>query len=227
MKVRKIIVSIVTCLSLALTARAATDTNILDWNFSHAGNPVSPDTEHSILPPGSTALATFLGPADYYFGNAFNDPTHYGSPTGVWDMYGTLNLSLDRTSLAPVDYILQITQFVDNSGFLPGTVSMQNAQHTLLDPLYLGRTVVVPRTGSMFGVWVMDTYEWTSVELFPNDITLSIGPGVGSGELLLDNIRLTVAGNLVVIPEPSCALIGMVGLVALGIRSRFRYSARV
>jgi len=212
MKFSKVITGVATFVLLACVAKAA-ETNRFVFPWSNSDNPASPDPILSLDPSGATARATLVGSDDYYFGNAFNDAAHYGTPTGIWDVYGSVNITLDRTSVTPVDFIIQITQFYNPSGFLPGTVSLSIPGST-----YVGRTVDIPKTGSMFGAWVTDTYQWSQATLFPTFFNLTISPGTGNGELLLDKVTLETHGTLGV-PEPSCSLLALVGLMTLGIRS--------
>jgi hypothetical protein len=89
-----------------------------------------------------------------------------------------------------VDYTLVLTQFVDEGTFFPGTVifSITNAQ-------FVGRTTVEPQTGIMVGSWVADTYQWSALSL-AGPILLGISPGAGSGQLLFDEVKLSIVGDL-------------------------------
>ena len=104
----------VMCLLLALSGRAATQTNTFDWQFSNFGSTNIPPTT-AVDPAGGTPEAAVFGaPATYYHLTGPLGPTGpFGSPTGLWDIGGSgqLQLTLDRTSASPVDYTVVITLF--------------------------------------------------------------------------------------------------------------------
>jgi hypothetical protein len=218
MKPKRIIITLAACLSLAVTAQAVT-TNVLDWTFSIAGNPVAPNLPTTINPSGGNPQATIFGNINtYFFGSAANQPSLYGSPTGIWDIEGSaghMTLSLNLTGAQKVvGYNVQIYQFADEGrAFYPGnlTLSPSGAQ-------FVSESVYVPQSGSMIGAWYLDTYSWNSV-VPSSSLSLDIAPGAGSSAMLFDEVKLTV---LVDVPEPSSGLIAMVGLLAYGVRSWLR-----
>jgi hypothetical protein len=217
MKPKPIITSIALFLLLALTGQAQT-TNILDWTFSTSANPSAPDTATSINPSGGDPEATFTGNNNTYFVGT-GPQGLYGSPTGLWDVEnnGQLALTLNLSAVGTVNYTLQVWQFADSSRSLyPGTLTLLPA-----GAQFVSESVYVPQTGTMIGSWYEDTYSWSDVALNPS-VTLDITPGTGSVALLFDQVQLTIVGDLVPVPEPSCGLIALAGLAAFGMISWFR-----
>jgi hypothetical protein len=214
MKLKTIIVGVVACLSLAVAAQAATTTNILDWTFSTSANPSAPDAATSINPDGGNPEATFTGNNNtYYFGAGPQGVT--GSPTGLWDMEnGQLQLSLDLAAVGTVAYTLQIWQFADaGRSIYPGAVSFSPSGGQ-----FVSETVYVPQSGNMIGSWYEDTYSWSGVALDPS-VSLDITASPVTGAVLFDQVQLTVVGDLVPVPEPSCGLMTLAGLLAFGMIS--------
>jgi len=218
MRLNKSILSLVPCVLVALSGQAQT-TNILDWQFSTADNPAAPTPETTINPDGGTPLATFTGSGAGGSGvnYAFFSRQGAGPPTGTWEIdFGQLQLTMDRGAVGPVSYTLQVFQFVDNTrSFFPGalTLSPSGAQ-------FVSENVYVPQSGDMLGAWYVDTYSWSAVTLNPS-ISLGI-TGTGGSPLLLDEVKLTIVGNLTGVPEPGTAMIAVVGLLAFGVRSWLR-----
>jgi hypothetical protein len=218
MKLNSILASLAACLSLGISAQAASpSTNVLDWTFSVAGNPAAPNAATTLNPSGGNPQATIFGNNNtYFFGTG---PLGlYGSPTGLWDVEGGhVTLTLDLLAQPPgANYTLQIYQFADEGrSFYPGTLTLSP-----VGAQFVSESVYVPQSGNMIGAWYVDTYSWTSVITTPR-ITLDIAPGAGSPALLLDELKLTVVGTLIA-PEPGCGLIAALGLVTLGIRSWLR-----
>jgi hypothetical protein len=216
MKLNKAILSVAACGLLALTGQAAT-TNIIDWQFSVAGNPASPTAGTTVNPDGGNPLATFSGANNtYFFGSGPSGL--YGSPTGLWDVEdGSLQLTLDLGGVGTAQYILEVFQFADSGrSFYPGTLTLspEGAQ-------FVSESVYVPQSGSMIGSWYEDTYSWSAVNL-TSGITLNISGATPNTGILFDEVRLTVIGNLGPVPEPSSSLITAVGLLAFGFRSWLR-----
>lgn len=218
MKLNKIIISLVACLSVVLAGQAAT-TNILDWTFSTAPtisgtNQLSTPNPGTSTTPGDNPLATFIGAnATWYFslGSAF------GPPTGLWDMEGGAytHLSLDLAAAGPVTYTLQIWQFADQfRSFYPGALNLPTSW-------FVNESVAVPQSGGMSGSWYEDTYSWSDNNANPV-LSLDIKPGAQFGSLIFDEVRLTIVGELGPVPEPSCGLIMVAGLLGIGIRSWLR-----
>jgi hypothetical protein len=215
MRFNTAIISLVSCLSFALAGQAQT-TNILDWQFSGL-NPDAPTADTTINPDDGTPLATFSGSSINY---SFFPRDGAGSPTGTWEIdFGQLQLTMDRSAVGPVSYTLQVFQFVDSGRqFFPGALSLSPAG-VQLGP----ESVYVPQSGDMTGSWFVSTFSWSAVTLNPS-ITLGI-TGAGGSPILLDEVRLTIVGNLTLVPEPSSSLITVAGLLAFGLRSWLRRKA--
>jgi hypothetical protein len=149
---------------------------------------------------------------------------------GTWEIdFGQLQLTMDRGAVGPVSYTLEVFQFVDSSGsFLPGNLSLMPTPDAgfLPDGITskpVSSTVYVPQTSGMIGSWYDNTYSWSAVTLNPS-IVLDIS-GAGGSPILLDEVKLTIVGNLTSVPEPSCGLITAAGLLAFGLRSWLRRRA--
>ena len=78
----------------------------------------------------------------------------------------------------------------------------------------------MPQTAGMVGAWYEDTYSWSAVTLNPS-IILGVSGASGS-PILLDEVKLTIVGNLTSVPEPGCGVIAAAGLLAFGLRSWLR-----
>ena len=139
---------------------------------------------------------------------------------GTWEIdFGQLQLTMNRGAVGPVSYTLEVFQFVDSSGsFFPGNLSLTPAGAQLVSS-----SVYVPQTSGMIGSWYDNTYSWSAVTLSPS-IVLDIS-GAGGNPILLDEVKLTIVGNLTAVPEPSCGLIAAAGLLAFGLRSWLRRRA--
>ena len=130
---------------------------------------------------------------------------------------GQLQLSLDRAAVGTVAYTLQVWQFVDSGrSFYPGALSF-SPSGAQVGP----ETVYVPQSGTMIGSWYETTYSWSDVTLDPS-ISLDITASPVSGAVLFDEVRLTVVGDLVPVPEPSAGLMTLAGLLAFGVISWYR-----
>jgi len=216
MRLNKAILTLVSCLSLAFVGQAQT-TNILDWQFDTADNPAAPTPETTINPDGGAPEATFTGSSINY---EFFPRGGFGPPIGTWEIdFGQLQLSMDRSAVGPVSYTLQVYQFIDSGrSFYPGALSLSPAGSQ-----FVSESVYVPQAGDMLGAWYVDTYSWSAVSLNPS-ILIGI-TGAGGSPILLDEVKLTIVGNLTLVPEPGFGLIGSVGLVVFGIRSWLRQKA--
>jgi hypothetical protein len=222
MKLNRVIISLVPCLALVLTAQAATpSTNIWDFTFSVRAitntPPDAPPVGNSITPDGGNPRAIIFGNNNtYFFGTGPNGL--YGSPTGLWDVEGAagghVQITSDLVTPFPVTYTLKIWQFADDGrSFYPGTLSLSPS-----GAQFVSESVYVPQSGNMFGAWYLDTYSWSSF-IPSTTISVDINPGPGSGALLFDEVQLTAVLNA---PEPSSCLIGAAGLLLFGIRSWLR-----
>ncbi len=208
----KAVLCLVLCLSFALAGQAQT-TNVLDWQFNTADNPAMPTPDTTINPDGGNPEANFIGSSINY---SFFPRPGFGSPIGTWEIdFGQLLLNMDRSAVGPVSYTLQVFQFVDSIGLYPGKLSF-----SIGAPDSFTSSVYVPQTGDMLGAWYENTYSWSAVNLNPT-ITLGITETDGN-PLLLDEVQLTIVGNLSLVPEPSSGLIATIGLLAFGIRSWIR-----
>jgi hypothetical protein len=216
----KVLLSLVPCLSLVLVTQAET-TNVLDWQFASGNNPAVPTAATTINPDGGSPLATFIDSSPSGNGINWSGPTRpgAGSPTGTWEVdFGQLLLTMDVGAIGPVSYTLQVFQFIDNTGFFPGNLSLSPEGSQLVSS-----SVYVPQTAGMIGAWYVNTYTWSAVSLDPT-IALDI-TGAGGNPILLDEVKLTIVGNLTQVPEPSCSLIAAAGLFAFGLRSWSRRKA--
>ena len=220
MRLNRTIISIVPCLSLAIAAQAATQTtNVLDWQFNTGANPTAPTAATTINPDGGSPTATIFDTSGNGTGinYSFAARTGAGSPMGTWEIdFGQLLLTMDKSAVGPVSYTLQVFQFIDQSEtFFPGDLELSpNGFH------FVNSTVYVPQTTGMIGAWYEDTYAWDAVTLSPS-IRLSIS-GDSGFPILLDEVKLTIVGNLTAVPEPSSGLIAAAGLLAFGLLSRLR-----
>jgi hypothetical protein len=133
---------------------------------------------------------------------------------------GQIQLTLDRTSVDPVDYTVVITQFADRNIY-PGTLSFSLAGAT-----FVSETVVVPQTANMTGSWYEDTYQWSAVDLGGNAIVLDIGPSSAIAGLLVDEVQFSILGNLIPIPEPGVSQLAAAGLLAFAMRYWSRRKGR-
>jgi hypothetical protein len=216
MRLSKTIISIVPCLSLVFAAQAQTTTNILDWQFSTGSNPAAPSPATTVNPDGGAPQASIIDTSGNGTGANYSFPARpgAGSPMGTWEIdFGQLQLTMNRGAVGPVSYTLEVFQFVDSSGsFFPGNLSLTPAGAQLVSS-----SVYVPQTSGMIGSWYDNTYSWSAVTLSPS-IVLDIS-GAGGNPILLDEVKLTIVGNLTAVPEPSCGLIAAAGLVAFGLRS--------
>jgi hypothetical protein len=208
MKLNQFIFGILPCMGLVLSAQAQMESTF-DWQFSAAGNHVAPTL--SINPSGAISEIAYLdGPRTYYYGA---EPSGlFGTPSGLWSLEGAgdLIIGMDRTSLAPVDLTLVITQFIND--VLPGTVSF-----SLDGALFDGRTTIIQQTGTMSGYWVEDTYHWTDLSVV-DALTLQINSTSIYGALLLDRVKLDVVGDLVPVPEPATIQFAAMGALAFAAR---------
>ena len=215
----KAITSLVPCLFLAIVAQAQT-TNILDWQFSTGANPALPTPASTINPDGGTPLATFIDSSATGTGINYSGAPRpgAGSPSGTWEIdFGQLLLTMDRSAVGPVSYTLQVFQFITGDSFFPGTLSLAPSPDSNV-PV---RSVYVPQTPGMIGAWYVDTFSWSAVNLNNSAISLDI-TGAGGNPILLDEVKLTIVGNLTSVPEPSCGLITAAGFLAFGLRSWLR-----
>lgn len=211
----------VPCLSLALAAQAQT-TNVLDWQFNTGINPAAPTAATTINPDGGSPTATIFDTSGNGTGinYSFAARPGAGSPTGTWELdFGQLLLTMDKGAVGPVSYTLQVFQFIDSGGsFFPGNLDLSP-----VGSHFDSRSVYVPQTAGMIGAWYEDTYSWSSVTVDPR-ITLGIS-GDSGNPILLDEVKLTIVGNLTSVPEPSCGVITAAGLLAFGLRSWLRRRA--
>jgi hypothetical protein len=216
MQFNKVIISLVAGLSFALSGHAQT-TNILDWQFNTSDNPAEPNWLTSVNPDGGDPDATFTGSSINY---SFFPRPGFGEVGGTWEIdFGQLQLAMNRSAKGPVSYTLEVYQFIDTGrAFYPGALSLSPAGSQ-----FVSEKVYVPQTGDMLGAWYVDTYSWSSVNLDP---TISLGiTGAGGNPILLDEVKLTIVGNLTLVPEPGSGLIAVIGLLVLGVRSWFRKRA--
>lgn len=227
MKLQQLLIGIGACLPLAFAAQGQTTT--LDWKFSAAGNPSAPTASGTTNLTGGAASATFIQGNNTYF---FSTPSAdlYGTPRGIWamDWVGStepkVQLKLDQTPESTVDLTLVVTHFTGNSLY-SDTVGF-----SLPNEVAIGREIFVPKTGSMAGFWVADTYSWSGVS-FPAwgglngaPITLDLFPGL-NGSLLLDEVKLSILGAVSTVPEPMAGQLAGLGLALFGLRSWLRRRA--
>lgn len=220
MKPTRIVLSVAACVMVAFTSQAQTNVSIFDWKFSTAANPSSPIIVTN--PFGATASATFLGSFNTYVGGA-GPGGQFGTPTGLWDIVnGKLELGISLGAVSVVEFTLKLTQFVDSGAFYPGILSFTSPNvpgFTSANALPPTRTVIEQQTGNMIGFWVLDEYKWNPMGA-PGPIKLDVAPGTsGTGEVLFDEVELTVKGDLTSAPEPGALQLVALGFAALAMRS--------
>lgn len=230
MKLHSLVLGILPFLSLTVLAQAPTTT--LDWKFSNTANPASPTPSGTVNPSNATATATFSGGMlTYIFGQG--PEGIYGTPTGLWAMEQSatapqLTLNVNQTPVSTVDLSLVVTHFVDNLQF-PGAISLALGDPATTTPTYqYSREVVIPQTGVMTGSWVADTYSWGALNYADFDLrqlVINLVPGAASGGLLLDEVKLTIVGEIAV-PEPMVGQLAGLGLLLFGVRSWLSRRAR-
>jgi hypothetical protein len=134
-----------------------------------------------------------------------------------------ISLTFDQTPVTTVDLTLALTHFVSaGPGFYAGNVEL-----SLAGAIYDGRTVLEQQGPGMTGYWAVDTWTWNDVSFPAAAISFDIAPLLsgGFGGLLVDEVKLTINGDLTAVPEPMSAQLAMLGLAAFGLRNYLRRKA--
>ena len=221
MKLSRVLLCMVPCLTLALTAEAVMSTTF-NWGFGSAGNP-SVGTG-SPNPSGAEGVIALSGTKNRYF---FTRPTpgDYGTPSGMWSLLnnsqnladvGTMQLYVNRKASSLLDMTLSIKQFVDGGAFFPGSMTFSLSGST-----FDGR-VINETTGQ--GQWVTDTYHWSLQNFQTEAVGLTLSPTGSGAQLLVDSVMFIIDGDLVAVPEPAytkgLAVAGLLAMAVFSLRRR-------
>lgn len=219
MKTKHPVLLVVAALCGTSAAFGADAETTMVWDFSTPDNPsvqqpVGPSNPFNA--EGTVSIDVGLGGGGYFSGVAYPEfPGDFGTATGSWDLLnGSVTVSLDQLgtgAASPLDYTLVLRQYVNNP---PGFPYSANLQFSIPGGQLVSQ-VTEETIQSVGASWVVSTYQWQELAV-DGQVTITLSTDQNRN-LLLDSLTFSVTGDLVLIPEPGVAHLGVLGALMLGL----------